>query len=285
MRDERGGQAPAERADPRGERVACGGERAADPPRQRGTPEEVDEERGEEQRPDEAVLDERRDVERVRPEVRLPGLELVVDRERVQPEPEERVLREHVGDERVDDEVRVGAAPLGRETRAEHLREELRRAARRRPRAPASEHAERDEELRLQQHAAVRDREHEEPAAEPEQAAPRERREVDDHEEEQQEGERHAEPVAALEPEVDRQEQQDPGGDLDAEVVRVARECVDAVDERALDRAEDVDLAGAARDRLQPGLVEVRAGRLGDGELQQAVGAVRGDARRRRRRA
>ncbi len=91
----------------------------------------------------------------------------------------------------------------------------------------------------------------------------------------EQEGERHAEPVTALEPEVDREEEQDPGRDLDAEVVRVARQRVDAVDERALDRAEDVDLAVAAGDRLQPRLVEVRAGRLGDGELQQPVGAVR----------
>ena len=114
----------------RGERVAGGRERPTHAPRQARPPEQVDEERGEDERPDEPVLDERGDVERVRAEVRLPGLELVVDGERVQPEPEERVLREHVGDERVDDEVRVGAAALRRESRAQHLREERRRAAR-----------------------------------------------------------------------------------------------------------------------------------------------------------
>ena len=37
-------------------------------------PEQVDEERGEDQRPDEPVLDERGDVEGVRPEVRLARL-------------------------------------------------------------------------------------------------------------------------------------------------------------------------------------------------------------------
>ena len=149
--------------------------------------------------------------------------------------------------------------------------------------SPSGQHAERDEELRLQQHPAIRDREHEEAAAEPEETAARERRQVDDDEEQEEQGERHAQPVPALEPEVDRQQEEDSGRELDPEVVRIAREGVDAVDERALDRAEDVDPAVAARDRLQPGLVEVRPGRLGDRELEDAVGAVRREAADERR--
>ena len=43
---------PAERADPRCERVTCGGERPTHPPRQRGPSEEVDEERREDEHPD-----------------------------------------------------------------------------------------------------------------------------------------------------------------------------------------------------------------------------------------
>ena len=86
-----------------------------------------------------------------------------------------------------------------------------------------------------------------------------------------------------LEPEVDREEEQDARRDLDPEVVRVTREGVDAVDERPLDRAEDVDLARPAGDRLEPRLVEVGARRLGDGELHEPVGAVRRDAADERR--
>ena len=96
-------------------------------------------------------------------------------------------------------------------------------------------------------------------------------------EKDQEQGERHAQPVAALEAQVDGQQEQDPGGDLDAEVVRVAGESVDPVDEGSFDRAEDVDLAGAAGDRLEPGFVEIRARRLGDRELCEPVGPVRGD--------
>ena len=123
-RDERRGEPPPERPDARRERVADRRERATDVPRRSGPAEEVDEERREHERPDEPRLDERGDVERVRPEVRLPRLELVVHGERVEAEPEERVLREHVGDEVVDEEVRRRAAPLRREPRGDDLLEE-----------------------------------------------------------------------------------------------------------------------------------------------------------------
>ena len=150
----------------------------------------------------------------------------------------------------------------------EHLREELGPLGDEHC-EPEEEDAERDEELRLQEHPPVRDREHEEPAAEAEQAAARQRREVDDHEEQQEQRQRHAQPVAALEAQVDRQQEQDARGDLDPEMVRVARERVHPVDERALDRAEDVDPARSAGDGLEPGLVEVRTRRLRDRELQR----------------
>ena len=172
--------------------------------------------------------------------------------------------------------MRVGAAPLGREPRAEHLLEEARPSGDEDGEAEQQQ-PEGDEEHRAEQQPAVRDREHEEAAREPEQATPRERREVDDREEREQQRQRDAIPVAALEAQVERQEQDDRGSDLDPEVVRVAGQGVHAVHEGALDRAEDVDLARAARDRLQPGLVEVPAGRLGDRQLGEAVRAVRRD--------
>ena len=167
-------------------------------------------------------------------------------------------------------------AALGREARAEHLLEE------RSPSGDDDEEAgeeepERDEEHRAQQKAPVRHGEHEEPAGEPEQAAPREGGEVDDREEGEEQGHRRSQPMAPLEPEVEREQEHDRRRNLDPEVVRVAREGVHAVDERAFDRAEDVDLARAARDRLQPRLVEVAARRLRDGELGEAVRAVRRD--------
>jgi hypothetical protein len=81
--------------------------------------------------------------------------------------------------------------------------------------------------------------------------------------------------MPALQAQVDREQKEDPCGDLDPEVVRVAGEGVHPVHERAFDRAEDVDLARPARERLEPCLVEVAAGRLGDRELCQAVRTVR----------
>jgi hypothetical protein len=81
--------------------------------------------------------------------------------------------------------------------------------------------------------------------------------------------------MTSLQPQVDREQEEDPRGDLDPEVIRIARQGVHPVHERALDRPEDVDLARAPREWLEPRLVEVPARRLRDYELRQAVGAVR----------
>ncbi len=78
-----------------------------------------------------------------------------------------------------------------------------------------------------------------------------------------------------LQPQVDRQQDEDGHRQLDPEVVRVAGERVHAVDVLPSDRAVDVDLAVAAGDRLHEQRVEVAAGHLGVGELEDAVERVR----------
>ncbi len=246
-----------------------------------GAPEEVDEERREDERPDEPGLHERGDVEGVRPEVRLPGLELVVDGERVEAEAEERVLREHVRDEVVDEEVRRGPPALGRQSRGQHLLEE-RGPARDDDEDPREHEAERHEEPRGQEVAAVRDQEDEEPAAETEHPATRERRELDDEQEAEQHRQRRPQAVPLLEAQVDRQQQHEHGRQLDPEVVRVSRERVDAEDVLTLDRAVDVDLARPAGERLEPARVEVPSGPLRDQELGDAVQGIGGDTRHER---
>ena len=91
-------------------RAATGSREAARAHRRaRGEPEpteDPDDERREDQGADEPRLDEERNVERVGPEVRPAGDELVVHGEVVQAQPEQRVRGEHVGDEVVDDEMR-----------------------------------------------------------------------------------------------------------------------------------------------------------------------------------
>ena len=64
-------------------------------------------------------------------------------------------------------------------------------------------------------------------------------------------------PVAALEPKVDREQDEQRDTSSIAEVVGVAGERVRPVDVRALDRAVDVDLAGAAGQRREDGGVEI----------------------------
>ena len=105
--DERRRQPPGER--PHAARRAGRPPRASARPRRRAERSRrkiQNRKSAEERRPDEPRLDEQRDVERVRPPVRPAGDELVVDREVVQPEPEQRMEREHVRDEAVDVEVR-----------------------------------------------------------------------------------------------------------------------------------------------------------------------------------
>ena len=124
----------------------------------------------------------------------------------------------------------------------------------------------------------IRDREHEQPGAEPEQAGARQRRELDDEQEGEHESERHLQPVPALEPQVERRQHEQRDHELDPEVVRVARECVRPEDAGALDRAVDVDLAGAAGDRREQRLVEVDPEHLGGAELDDPVDGVGDEA-------
>src|SRR5581483_4404335 len=100
--DKRGRQAPSDRPQARRRRVAGVRQRAAERAGGVQAAEQVPEEHEED---DAAGLDQERDVERVRPPVRLAGDELVVDGEVVEAEAEQRVAGEHVGDEVVDAEM------------------------------------------------------------------------------------------------------------------------------------------------------------------------------------
>src|SRR5439155_1033090 len=93
---------------PRRDRSPHRRESPPDPARRAEAAEQVDEEQREEQRPDEAGLDDGCHVVRVRPPACPPGHELEVDRERVQPEPEQRVRVQRLGDEVVYLEVKRG---------------------------------------------------------------------------------------------------------------------------------------------------------------------------------
>src|SRR5207247_4035846 len=87
--------------------------------------EHVPEEDSEQGRADEPGLNQQRDVERVGPPVRLAGDELVVDREVVEAEPEERMHVEHLWDEVVDLEVRGRRTPAALQPRGDHGVEEV----------------------------------------------------------------------------------------------------------------------------------------------------------------
>ena len=93
-------------------------------------------------------------------------------------------------------------------------------------------------------------------------------------EEPEQDGERDAQPVVALEAQVDRHHEQQRDDEHHAEMVRVARERVHSVDARLADRTPDVDRRRAAGDRVEDERVEVPAGERRH-ELQQAVRRVR----------
>ena len=125
---------------------------------------------------------------------------------------------------------------------------------------------------------AIGNEQHEEAAAEAEHPTAGERRELDHEQKAEEQGERGPVAMPSLEPQVDRQHQHEHRRELDPEVVRVARERVDAEDVLALDRAVDVDLARTAGERLEPAGVEVSARALRDGELGDAVRGVGRDA-------
>ena len=237
--------------------------------------EQIAQEHHEDEEADEPRLDDQRDVERVRPPVRLPGDELVVDGEVVQPEPEQRVRVEDLRDEVVDREVRRRRRAAGLDARAQDDGEVV----------PArvddvQEHgrddAERHEQRARPREAAVRQREHEQPDAEPEQAAARERRELDDEQEREHAAERPLQPVPALEPQVHRRQGEQRDLEHDPEVVRVAGERVRPVDALPVHRAVDVDRARAAGERR-----EQRRGR-GCGRPARRAAAARRRPRSRR---
>src|SRR5947208_15896717 len=82
--------------------------------------------------------------------------------------------------------------------------------------------------------------------------------------------------MLSLEPEVERSEHQQRHNELDAKVIGIRGQTVDAVDVRAADRAVDVDLGRMAGDRLDQRRIEVVAGLCGR-ELEYAVAGVRGN--------
>ena len=130
--------------------------------------EQPDQEQPERRGADQAGLGDQRDVEAVRPPVRAAGLELVVDRERVQPEPEQRMLVEHGRDEREDLVVHLRRAVRDRGARPDHRAHVVRLRGDHADEQDAAEH--RHDELRREELAAKRHREHEQADPEPEEA-------------------------------------------------------------------------------------------------------------------
>ena len=106
-----------------------------------------------------------------------------------------------------------------------------------------------------------------------EQPAARQGGQLDDEQERERDGERHLQPVAALEPQVQGHERQQRDDEHHAEMIRVAGDRVRPVDVRTIDRSVDVDVARAACDRRQDRLVEARA-RAREKQLQEPVRRV-----------
>ena len=107
----------------------------------------------------------------------------------------------------------------------------------------------------------VRDEQHREARHEPEQPAAREGRELHHEEKREQQHQTVAPSIAAVEPQVHGEQNEQRDRQLDRQVVRVAGERVRPVDALTLDGAVDVDLARAAGERRQDGRIEVAAGR------------------------
>src|SRR5205814_8381564 len=120
----------------------------------------------------------------------------------------------------------------------------------------------------------VDDAEHDRPDAQPEEAAARQRRELDDQQEAEQDRERQLQPMPALESQVDRREEEQRYDEHHAEVVRVARQPVDAIAVRLPDGAPDVDRRGSAGDRVEDDGIEVVSSGLRE-ELDQPDRGVR----------
>ena len=136
--------------------------------------------------------------------------------------------------------------------------------------------SQRHEQIARDHLAAVRDREDQQADAETEQAAARERRQLDDEEEPEHDRQLGAQPVAAAHAEVQGEQDEQRDDQHDPEVVGVAGQRVRPVHALAADRPVDVDRARAAGERLEHDVVEVPTALCGD-ELQDAVDRVEHD--------
>jgi len=131
----------------------------------------------------------------------------------------------------------------------------------------------RGEQRAGEQVAPVGDGEDQNADGEAEQPAARERRELDDEQEPEQQRQRDAQPVTALESQVERREDEQRDVEHDREMVRVAGERVRPVDARPVDRAVDVDRARTPGERGEHRPVEVVSRARGE-KLKDAVGRV-----------
>ena len=209
----------------------------------------------------------------MRPPACPPGHELEVDREGVEPEPEQRVRVERLRDEVVHLEVERGRRVARLQAGMEHVLE-VREPPRDHEREHRTDGRERDEQRARGNLPPVDDREHGAAYGQPEQAAPRERPDLGQHEKPEQHRERDAQAMALLQPEVDRCEQEQRHDEHHAKVVRVAGERIDPIHVRRADGAPDVDRRRAARDRVQDERIEIVPGHS-RGQLEHAVDRVR----------
>ena len=177
-------------------------------------------------------------------------------------------------DEAVDVEVRARPGAM-REARVQHHVEEVPPPVDHR-RDRDQDEAERQQREPREEQVPVRDEQHERADDQAQGARAGKRRELH----EQTKGDQHGEPapprVRPLEPQVERRQDQERHQERDPEVVRVAGQRVRPVDVRAVDRAVDVDLARAVRQRLQEERVEV-VPRLCHQQLQDPVARVADD--------
>ena len=211
----------------------------------------------------------------MRSPVRLARDELVVDGERVQPEPEERIGVEHMWNEAVDLEVRVLGAATRLHPRLENGREEAlpREDDRKEQR---ERRADRDQQGGGPEIMSIGNGQHERADTEAEEAAPRQGGGFDDEQEPDRHHQPFAHPMALLEPQIERGEDQQRHDQHDPQMIRVSGQGVRPVHVGAVDRAVDVDLACTAGDRREHRRVEVRSAPRVE-ELQYAIEGVDDD--------
>src|SRR5215210_5071190 len=275
--DDRGRQSPGEWANPRRQRIAHRRQRLPEPVPGPQPPEEPPDEGREDHSPDDPGFDHERGVEGMRTPVRQSGDRLVVDGERIQPEPEEGVAVERGPDELVDLKVRGRRSRVCVQSGPYDRLEEIH--------APRDDHgdrqcerAERDEYRGRDEPPPVREEQDEHADEKAEQSAPRERRQLHEQQKGEQQRQEDAVAMASLEAEVEGGQEEERDEQDDAEVVGVVRKRVRPVDVGALDGAVEVDRSRVAEQRAEDGLVEVPAA-LREGELSHPVEPVERDSR------